>query len=81
MAIFDTISKTARSIFSSEKGSISSKRVCGVVGWLVVLGAFGYSTYANQDTPSGFGELIIGCCALLGVDTVTEIWKNRGDQL
>lgn len=62
-------------IFKSGKDTLSSKRVCGVTGWLAILGCYVYAVISGTETPA-MGELIAACVALLGVDSVTDIFKN-----
>lgn len=73
--------KWLNSLFSSKNGSISSKRVCGVLGFLVILGLLIYSTIAQKPIPN---EVAIGVlttvAALLGVDSVTSIWKKDNNE-
>lgn len=69
-----------KSMLSAEKGSISSKRVCGVIGWVVVLFIYIYSVVTSKTIPSDILDLIIACCALLGLDSVTSIWHKDDKQ-
>lgn len=72
--------KFITSMLSAEKGSISSKRVCGVIGWIVVLFIYIYSVVTSKTIPSDILDLIIACCALLGLDSVTSIWQKDDKQ-
>lgn len=65
-----------KSMFSKE--GISSKRVCGFIGWLVCCGvAIGCAINGN-GCPSMMTELMSFSCLLLGLDTVTDIFKDKG---
>jgi hypothetical protein len=68
-----------KSMLSAEKGSVSSKRVCGVIGWIVVLSIYLISLIRGNSVPNDILDLIIGCCVLLGVDSVTSIWRKNND--
>ena len=67
------------SIFRADKGSLSSKRVCGVLGWVVVLICYCYAVVADKEIPQ-MGELIAACVALLGIDSVGKIFTNNKDK-
>ena len=67
-----------RSIFLAKQGTISSKRVCGVLGWLVCVGILIYCTIMVIQAPAFADAVLIATAALLGVDSITGIWKvNR----
>lgn len=65
-----------RSLFSAEKGSISSKRVCGFIGWLCCAAVLVMCTVWNRQAPDMVTTVIYASTVLLGVDTVTDIWKK-----
>ena len=73
------IGEIIKSILSSAVGSISSKRLCGIIGWLVCLGIGIYCTINVIQAPMLIDSILIGSAALLGVDSVTGIWKNKRD--
>ena len=66
-----------KEILSAKSGQLSSKRVCGGLGWLIILGSFMYCTYSNTEAPTMVNTLIIASTGLLGVDSVTEIFKEK----
>ena len=66
-----------KSIFLATKGSISSKRVCGVLGWLVSLGVLLYCTILTVQAPVFADSVLFATAALLGVDSITSIWKDN----
>lgn len=68
-----------KSIFVSTKGSLSSKRICGVFGWLVCLIVTIYCTYKGTQAPLIADSIILATVALLGVDSITGIWKKPND--
>ena len=71
------IGEVVKSILSASKGSISSKRVCGVIGWVVCLGIGIYCTVKVIQAPLLIDSILIGSTALLGVDSITGIWSNK----
>lgn len=65
-----------RTIFLQNSGGISSKRVCGVFGWMVCLGLLIAAYVAEKEIP-GYAEMIAAIsAALLGVDSITGIWQK-----
>lgn len=74
-------------IIETPQGRLSSKRVCGLLGWIVVLIGFLVLLFVNKEAPE-FTEFLIGAVVtLLGVDSITGVFKkstpiqnNEGDQ-
>nr|DAV87230.1 MAG TPA: hypothetical protein [Caudoviricetes sp.] len=66
-----------KSLLESRVGSLSSKRFCGITGWIVLLGCYIWSTVTGRPLPGMTDEFILGAVTLLGVDSVTGIWKNK----
>lgn len=64
-----------KDMLSSHSG-ISSKRVCGVIGWLVCLGVLVYCTVNVIQAPVMIDTFLVCCMTLLGIDSVTGIWKK-----
>ncbi len=64
-----------KSIVSSHSG-ISSKRICGVLGWLTCIGVLIYCTINVVQAPLMIDTFLICCMTLLGIDSVTGIWKK-----
>lgn len=63
----------------SENGNGSSKRLFGDIAILVALGCIIYLTVTEGCTDCVEGllqVLIITSCSLLGLSSVTGIWKN-----
>jgi len=71
-----TIKEIIASILSASKGSISSKRVCGVVGFAVAIFVLLYCTFKRIEAPTFVVDFTYACAALLGVDSITGIWKK-----
>ena len=63
-------------VIQSHSG-ISSKRVCGVFGWIVCLGVLIYCAVNNTQAPSAIDSIIYACMGLLGIDSITGIWKDK----
>ena len=59
-------------IFQKNSGGLSSKRVCGFLGWIVIMFCCIWCVIKETNAPDFITELIIGCASLLGVDSVSE---------
>lgn len=69
-----------RTIFLKNSGGISSKRVMGILGWIVALGILIAGFITEKNIPQ-FAELIaITSASLLGIDCVTSIWQKNVSQ-
>ena len=66
-------------IIETPKGRLSSKRVCGVLGWLVLLVGFMVLLFTTKEAPSFTEFLICAIVALLGVDSVTGAFKKENN--
>lgn len=69
------IKEYLRLMITSHSG-ISSKRVCGVLGFLVISFVLIYCTICGLQAPIMIDTFIWAVAILLGVDSVTSIWKN-----
>lgn len=68
--------KFLKQMVSAASGNISSKRVMGCIGFIVVLVELIYCTATGNKSPE-FTEFLIGAIvALLGVDSVASIFKK-----
>lgn len=63
-------------IFMNDTG-VSSKRVAGILGWLVCIFICIYCTVLGFAAPVIIETLFYCTAALLGLDTITSIWKHR----
>ena len=63
-------------IITSHSG-ISSKRVCGVIGFLIIIFVLVYCTVSSVQAPLMIEPFIYAVCLLLGIDSVTGIWKGK----
>lgn len=59
------------------KSSVSSKRFCGVLGWLVCIGILIYCTIHVIQAPLITEFFLLSVVGLLGVDSITSIWKSK----
>lgn len=57
---------------------ISSKRICGSIGFVVVVIVLLYCTFMGIEAPVMVETFIYAICALLGIDSVTSIFKENG---
>ena len=55
---------------------LSSKILVGVVAWIICLLVLLYCTLANTQAPYFAEIVVITASALLGVDSVTKIWRK-----
>lgn len=62
-------------ILTSGTG-LSSKRLVGVTAWIVCLLVLLYCTIVNIQAPDFSEVVVIAASALLGVDSVTKIWRK-----
>lgn len=60
---------------------ISSKRVCGVLGFLVIIFILLYCTICTIQAPLIIEPFIYAVCMLLGIDSITGIWKNKNNDI
>ena len=60
----------------TARSGISSKRVCGILGFLVIIFILIYCTILGIQAPVILETFIYAICLLLGIDSVTGIWKN-----
>ena len=58
---------------------ISSKRVCGILGFLTVVGILIYCTVNIIQAPTMIEPFMYVICALLGIDSITGIFYNRNN--
>lgn len=65
-----------KQMLSAASGNISSKRVMGCIGFLAVVVTLAYCTITGKEAPD-FTDMFIGAIvALLGVDSVANIFKK-----
>lgn len=69
--------KILREIFSAASGRLSSKRVCGFIGVISCIILNWYCIINNVEAPEITKTIFLGSCSLIGVDSVTSIWKKN----
>ena len=63
-------------IFQKNSGGLSSKRVCGFLGWIVIMFCCIWCVIKGTNAPDFITDLIIGCASLLGVDSISDAIKR-----
>lgn len=71
-----SIKEFFQQMLSAASGRISSKRVCGVIGWIILLATYITCAVQAQEVPSITDSFLIAIVALLGVDSVANIFKK-----
>lgn len=56
---------------------ISSKRVCGIIGFIIVVLQLIYCTIMQIQAPDITEIFIYAVCLLLGIDSITGIFYNK----
>ena len=64
----------------TANSGVSSKRVAGLLGWVVVLFIGTWCTIKIIEAPNITNEILWGSVALLGTDAVTKIWRKNDDK-
>lgn len=60
-----------------SESTVSSKRFCGVLGWITGMIVIIYCTVKGIQAPEIMEYFLLSVVGLLGVDSVTSIWKNN----
>lgn len=55
---------------------VSSKRICGIIGFAVTVFVLLYCTILEVQAPIMIETFIYAICLLLGIDSVTGIFKK-----
>lgn len=63
-------------MFTAHSG-LSSKRVCGFLGWMICLFICILCTIKNIQAPDAIDWLFACSTSLLGIDSVTGVFKNK----
>lgn len=61
----------------TANSGVSSKRVAGLLGWIVILFIGTWCTIKVIEAPNITNEILWGSVALLGTDAVTKIWRKN----
>ena len=56
---------------------LSSKRLCGFIGWIVCLFICVWCTILVIQAPEIIDLLFVCSTSLLGIDSITGIWKKN----
>lgn len=65
-----------KSILSAGDDTLSSKRACGILGFISVICIGVYCTINKVQAPLITDSILLASTALLGVDSVTGIFKK-----
>lgn len=66
-----------KSLLSADRSSLSAKRLCGIIGWLCSSAVLIMCTVWDRQAPDVVNIIIYSSTVLLGVDSVTDIWKGK----
>ena len=58
---------------------VSSKRACGILGWIIGLIILIYCTINQMEAPQMIDTMFYCCMGLLGIDSVTGVFKKYKD--
>ena len=72
----ERILKFIREMFTAQSG-VSSKRVAGFIGLLSAIMVLFYCTVKGVQAPVMIDMFLICVLTLLGIDSVTNIWKFK----
>lgn len=64
----------------TANSGVSSKRVAGLLGWIIVLFIGTWCTIKIIEAPNITNEILWGSVTLLGTDAVTKIWRKNDDK-
>ena len=59
------------------QSSISSKRFCGVLGWIVCMFVLVWCTVTVVEAPAMVETAMYVIAGLLGIDKISSIFKNK----
>lgn len=60
--------------------SISSKRFCGVLGWIIVLFVLVWCTVTVTEAPTMVETAMYVIAGLLGIDKISDIFKSKNNK-
>ena len=64
-------------IFTAASGRLSSKRVCGFLGWVVVLSINIYCTLKHTEAPEITEVVCIVSASLLGIGVIEPYFRSK----
>ena len=56
---------------------VSSKRIAGLMGWIVCLVLVIYCSIATKEAPGAIDTLFVCSTSLLGLDSITNAFKKK----
>lgn len=68
--------KDWRTIFYKDSGGYSSKRVLGILGFVLCCAIFVLAFFMEKDIPDFAEMLLVTSASLCGVDSITSIWSK-----
>ena len=63
----------------TANSGVSSKRVAGLLGWIVILFIGTWCTIKIIEAPNITNEILWGSVTLLTADSVTKIWRKKSN--
>lgn len=74
----DKISPKAalKTIFFANSGGFSSKRVCGVISFFILLGVFIAAFITGKPIPEFANMILVASTSLLGIDSLKNIFSK-----
>lgn len=74
--LLNKIIEFIKQMLTSGSG-VSSKRVSGFIGWIAFIVIVSYCTVNRIQAPTITDTLAVCSTALLGLETITNIWTKR----
>ena len=68
-----------KSLLLADRKSLSSKRLCGMLGWAVILLIVIYCTIAVVEAPMSAEVIAYTSAGLLGMDSIASIFRRHGE--
>lgn len=68
-----------KKIFISKSG-VSSKRICGFLGWILCLVILSIASFKQVEVPAFGDSVLIASVTLLGVETVTRVFEKKDER-
>ena len=61
----------------TSNNCVSSKRIAGLMGWIVCLIIIIYCSIATKEAPEAIDTLFVCSTSLLGLDSITNVFKKK----
>lgn len=65
-----------RTMFLANSGGLSSKRILGVIGFLVCIGLLIFAFILEKEVPSFADMVLVASSSLIGVDSFKNIFSK-----